>query len=256
MHRVEFIGAGPGHPDLLTLGGLEALRRCPAVVAPLSFHRSLESLLQGKEVESPFQMDHRTLVAWIEARLALGSVAFLMPGDLSTFCPFQSFVAHFGDRARVIPGVGAHAAAAAVLKKTFDLPGVAHATVLTSPRAFARQQGRVRLRDYARPGHTVVIYMNDMPLIDLVDELRAGFGGEHIPIAILEKIFCPGERVTCATLGTICDKVGNRDPFQLGSTEPEPALTLVAVGEALGADEDPTWWDYRHERIWKPRGMR
>ena len=34
------------------------------------------------------------------------------------------------------------------------------------------------------------------------------------------------------------------------------AVTLVVAGEAIGADEDPSAWDYRYERIWKPRGMR
>jgi precorrin-4/cobalt-precorrin-4 C11-methyltransferase len=254
-HNVEFIGAGPGHPDLLTLGGAEALRRCPSVLAPAAFQASFHRLLKGKEVASPFQMNHETVVAWVETRLSRGAVAFLIPGDFSAFCPFQSFVAHFGDRARVVPGVGTHAAAAARLGKTLDLPGIAHATVLTSSRAFARSGGRVRLRDYARPGHTLIVYMNDRPLPELVAELRAGFESD-VPIAILENISCPDETVTRATLDTVCDLVGDRDPFGIGSTEPEPALTLVAAGDALGADENPCWWDRRYQRTWKPRGMR
>jgi precorrin-4/cobalt-precorrin-4 C11-methyltransferase len=199
-------------------------------------------------------MDHRTLVAWVDARLGRGSVAFLLPGDFGSFCPFQSFVAHFGERCWVTPGVGAHAAAAALLRRTFDLPGVAHATVLTSPRAFT-VKGRVELRDYAKPGHTLILYMNDIPLPKLADELRLGFGRD-VPIAVLEEVSCPGERVTVGTLATICDRVGARDPFGIDSGDPEPTLALVVAGEALGADEAPGWWDRRYEKIWKPRGVR
>jgi len=253
--RVEFIGAGPGHPGLLTLAGAEALRCAAAVLAPATFQVSFAALLAGKEVASPFQLPHAAVVAWVEARLARGPVAFLVPGDFSSFCPFQSFAAHFGERARVIPGVGAHAAAAALLKKGFDLPGVAHATVLTSPRAFARSGGRVRLRDYARPGHTLVVYMNDLPLTELAAELREGFGTD-VPVALLEKVSCPDERVTVGTLDTISELVGNRDPFGLGSGDPEPALALVIAGEAVAAVEAPGWWDRRYEKIWKPRGVR
>lgn len=255
MHRVEFVGAGPGDVSLLTLAGADALARAVAVVAPASFQHSFAALLAGKEVESPFQMSHARLVAWIEARLERGPVAFLIPGDFSAFCPFQSFVAHFGDRARVIPGVGTHAAAAAALKRTFDLPGVAHAAVFTSPRAFSQGGQRVRLRDEVRPGHTLVVFMNDLPLPDLVGELRAGFGRD-VPIAILENLSGPDERVTVATLDTVGEAVGDRDPFGVGSAEPEPALALVIAGPALGADEGPEWWDRRYEKIWKPRGMR
>jgi precorrin-4/cobalt-precorrin-4 C11-methyltransferase len=255
VSRVEFIGAGPGDPALLTLGGAAALRSCAAVLAPSSFQISFSRLLVGKEVESPFQMDHKSVVQWVEERLVRGPVGFLVPGDFSAFCPFQSFVAHFGPRSRVIPGVGVHAAAAALLKKSFDLPGVAHATVFTSPRALRPDGGRVRLRDYARPGHTLVIYMNDLPLARLVGELREGFG-RYVPIAILERLACPDEQVVRATLETVCARVGDRDPFTLVSNDPEPALALVVAGDVLAEDEDPSWWDRRCERNWRPRGVR
>jgi len=252
---VYFIGAGPGAPDYLTLEGLRALESCVAVLAPASFQRSFSDLLAGKDLESPFALPHAGVVGWIEERLSQGPVGVLIPGDFSVFCPFQSFVAAFGPRARVIPGVGAHAAAAALLRKTFDLPEVAHATVITSPRAFGRAGSSITLRDFAKPGHTLVLYMNDRPLAELAAELRAGYGAD-VPIAIVENIGCPDERVTVATLDTIAERVGDRDPFGLGSSDPEPALALVVVGEVLARDEDPSWWDRRYESVWKPRNMR
>jgi precorrin-4/cobalt-precorrin-4 C11-methyltransferase len=199
-------------------------------------------------------MDHRALVEWVDARLSRGNVSFLLPGDFSSFCPFQSFVAHYGSRGEVIPGISAHAAASAVLRRSFDLPGVSHATVLTSPRAYTGG-GRGDFRDFARAGNTLVLYMNDLRLPRLVEELRAGYGAE-VPIAIIEEVSCPGERVTVGTLETICDIVGDRDPFGVDSDQPEPSLALVVVGEALALDEDPSWWDRRYEKIWKPRGVR
>ncbi len=253
-HPVLFIGAGPGDPELLTLAGLRALEGAAHVLAPSTFHRSFAALLEGKEVESPFRMDHRSAVSWVEERLPRGAVAFLVPGDFSLFCPFQSFVARFSDRARVIPGIGAHQAAAALLRRTFDLPGVAHATVITSPRAVTPHGERVALREYARPGNTLVVYMNDVPLPDLAAELRAGYGAD-VPIAILENLSCPDQRVTVATLDTIVAEMGGRDPFGIGSESPEPSLALVIAGEVLARDEDPAWWDRRYERVWKPRGM-
>lgn len=258
MHKIIFVGAGPGDPDLLTMAGVKAIERARFILTPALYKETFSELIAGKIVESPFCMNHADLAAWIEARLPEGDVVFLMPGDFSIFCPFQSVVSHFADRVQVIPGVGAHAAAAAVLKKTFDMPGVSHTTIHTSPRAFKRpgngESQSQRLGDFAKPGCTLIIYMNNLPLQELAAELRNGYGLDA-PIAILERLGCPDHQETIATLDTIVEAVGDRDPFNLSSPSSEPALALVIVGESLAKDEGPEWWDHRYENCWKPRGM-
>lgn len=250
-----FVSCGPGDPGLLTLAGLEAIKASPSILAPDAYTRLFADHLRGKEVTSPFSMDWDTLAGWIESRLVRGSVAFLLPGDFSTFCPFQSFVPRFASRSKVIPGVGTHSAAAAFLKRTLDMPGVAHATVITSPRAYRRdgKEGR-GIGDFAEPGRTLVIYMNDLPVEELVRELERGYQPETA-IGIFENLYAPDERVTLATLATIGDALGGHDPFGIGSGSPEPTLALVLVGDSLAHDEGPEWWNHRYEKVWKPRGM-
>ena len=254
-HRIEFISAGPGDPDLLTVAGARRLASCGAVFAPLQFQESFSSLLRDKMVESPFQLHHAEAVAWVERHLRDTPVAFLIPGDFSVFNPFQSFSAYFSSRARVTPGVGSHAAAAAVLQRAFDLPQAAHTTVFTSPRAFTRPGSRVRLGDYARPGNTLVLFMNNRPLGELVAELTPGFG-PGTPIAILERIACPDQVITRGTLDTIAAILGDRDPYGVEGEGAEPRLALTIVGEALQGGEPPEWWDRRVDTLWIPRGMR
>jgi precorrin-4/cobalt-precorrin-4 C11-methyltransferase len=252
--KVYFVSCGPGDPDLLTIAGLKAIRESVAILAPALFVDTFSGFLEGKEVASPFTMDYDTLVKWIEERLLLGSVSFLVPGDFSTFSPFQSFVSCFKDRSTVIPGVGAHSAAAAILKKTWDMAGVAHCTVVTSPRAITKS-GRVRLSDYGGPGKTLILYMINLPLEELVSELLNSYP-PSTGIAILERIGADGETVTQGTLGDIASKVGDRDPFNIGSVSAEPSLALVIVGDVLEADETRDEWNYRYEKLWKPRNMR
>jgi len=254
-NRVIFIGAGPGSPDLLTVAAVKAIEDSLYVLAPNLYRETFSDLLAGKEVESAFSMNHAALTDWIEARLTTGSVCLLMPGDFSIFCPFQSVVSHFKDRVEVIPGVGAHAAASAALKKTFDMPGVAHTTIHTSPRAFKRPDSSAGLKDFAKPGCTLIIYMNNLPLEQLTAELKAAYG-QDMPIAILERLGCPDHKETLATLDTIVKAVGDRDPFNLNSPTSEPSLALIIVGEALAKDESPEWWDHRYENCWKAREMR
>jgi precorrin-4/cobalt-precorrin-4 C11-methyltransferase len=253
--RLYLISSGPGDPELLTVAGARALERSGAVLAAGLYLDTFSELLLGKEVESPFTMNHATLTAWIDERLRHTSVALLVPGDFATFSPFQPIAAFFGERSLVIPGVGSHSVAAAMIKHTFDQPGISHATVHTSPRAFGRDDKSLKMSDFGSPGRTLVLYMLNSEVSELAEELMECYPPET-PIAIFERLGCPDAMVTKATLESIDEAVGERDPFGVRSKSYEPALALVVVGFTLEADESAEWWDYRYEKIWKPRHMK
>ncbi len=254
-HLLYFISCGPGDPDLITLAGLKALERCDSVLAPDHYADIFSPYLTGKEVETPFIMERGELTSWIDERLVRGSVGIMVPGDFTTFNPFQSFAGQYRDRAVVIPGVGAHSAAAAILTHSYDVPGVAHATVVSSPKAYRRDAGKASISELGGEGKTLVLYMNDLPLPDLVTELLKCYT-PATPMAIVERIGLPEQNATVAPLADIVDKIGDRDPFMVGTTSKEPALALVVVGESIGVDEAPHWWDHRYHKVWHPRGMR
>jgi len=186
----------------------------------------------------------------LDRQLTAGPVAFLVPGDLTFYSPFQALVDALGERAVVIPGVGTANAAAAYLKKTLDLPGISSRAVLASPRTLGDGPGAPQMGDLAEPGVTLLIYMNNLPLVDLVRQLRQGYG-TNVPIAILHRLSLPGEEVVCGTLDDIVAMVGQRDFFNLDSPDRRPALTLVIVGACLAAAADGRWWDHRRDHIWR-----
>jgi precorrin-4/cobalt-precorrin-4 C11-methyltransferase len=253
VNRVYFIGAGPGDPELLTLKGARLLAACHAVFAAQPFEQTFAAHLAGKTVLVPFDFRFRELLDRLDALLLGGDVAFLVPGDLTFYSPFQALVDHLGERAVVVPGVGTANAASAFLKKTLDLPGVCNRAILASPRTLGDEEGAPTLRQLAAPGVTLLNYMNNLPLPQLCAELRAGYG-RSVPVAILHRLGLPGEEVVAGTLDDIAGKVGERDFFNLTGASRRPALTLVIAGETLTATVDGSWWDWRHEHIWKHRG--
>lgn len=250
--RVYFIGAGPGDPELLTVRGARLLAGCRAVFAPTPFEQTFASHLRGKTVLVPFDFYFRELIERIEALLAEGDVAFLIPGDLTFYSPFQAVIDFLGSRAEIVPGVGTANAASAVLKKTLDLPEVCNRAILASPRTLGDSPGAPTLRELAAPGVTLLIYMNNIPLPELAAQLRDGYG-RNVPIALLHRLGLPGEEIVTGTLDDIVEKVGERDYFELSGLKKRPALTLVIAGETLGATVDKTWWDWRRENIWSFR---
>ncbi|MCK4508640.1 MAG: hypothetical protein KAU27_08870 [Desulfuromonadales bacterium] len=249
-HQVYFLGAGPGDPELLTRRAERLLRECQVVYLPPLYDQTFAELLDGKELFIPFDLYFADLIKLIKEQLANGPVAFLVPGDLTFYSPFQAVVDALGELAVVVPGVGTANAASALLKKTLDLPGVCSRAILASPRTLGDGPDAPTMGDLAEPGVSLLIYMNNLPLPELVAQLRNGYG-KDVPIALAHRVGLPDEEIIVATLDTIVARVGSRDFFNLDSPNPRPALTLLLVGESLTADADPTWWDYRRDHIWK-----
>lgn len=249
-HQVYFLGAGPGDPELLTRRAERLLRECRVVYVPPLYDQPFAELLRDKELFVPFDFYFADLTALIKDQLIDGPVAFLIPGDLTFYSPFQALVDTLGDLAVVVPGVGAANAASALLKKTLDLPGVCSRAVIASPRTLGDGPDAPTMGDFAAPGVSLLIYMNNLPLTELVSQLRKGYGSD-VPIALAHRVGLPDEEIIVATLDTIVAKVGSRDFFNIDSSNPRPALTLLLVGESLTADADPAWWDYRRDHIWK-----
>lgn len=253
MNCVYFLGAGPGDAELLTLRAARLLAACPVVYAPTPFEQTFAEHLHGKQLLVPFDYYFQELLDQLDRQLAAGPVAFLVPGDLTFYSPFQSLVDALGERAVVVPGVGTANAAAAYLKKTLDLPAVCNRTILASPRTLGDSPGAPAMGELAAPGVTLLIYMNNIPLPELVSQLRAGYGG-NVAIAIAHRLGLPGEEVVRGTLDDIVARVGERDFFNLNSPDRRPALSLVLVGESLDAVTDGHWWDHRRDHIWQSRG--
>ena len=177
----------------------------------------------------------------------MGSAApILVPGDMAVFSPFLPILEHFYARARVIAGVGTMNAAAAVLKKTLDMPGISHSIVLTSPKRFDREGGQEEFSRLAKGSGTMVLFMNNRPLAQLSQELAVQFPPDT-PIAVASHIGLEGEKVYRGTISSINEVVGNDDIF--GFESGDPSLALVIVGGVLEARSDPAFWDRRKNQF-------
>ncbi len=244
MNHVYFIGAGPGDPDLLTLKGAGLLRDCPIVFAFPPYGETFAALLSGKTVLDPFEFYFEDLLHRVEMELNQGNVGFLVPGDLTFFSPFQAVIDFFGDRAQVVPGVGTVNAASARLQRTLILPGTESRAVIASPRLLGEEKGAPLLEDLAAPGVTLILYMNDLPLAELVSRLRLGYG-KNVAVALISRLGLPGEHILSGTLDDIVEKAGGRDFSSAQGGGKRSSLTLVIAGEGLAAAADKTWWDRR-----------
>jgi len=244
---VYFIGAGPGDPRYLTIEGHNALKSSQLVYAISPYPETFSDLLTGKTVNDPFDRVFDDIVNEIENALKTGSVSFLIPGDLAVFSPFLPIVEHFGGRSSVIAGVGILNASAALLKRSLDMPGVSHSVVLTSPKHIDKAGDTEELKHLATAAGTLVLYMNNRPLKQLVKEIGRGFPA-GTPVAIVSRVGMEGERVYEGTLETINEVVGRADIFGLESGE--PSMGIIIIGDVLKTLSDPDFWNKRKKKFW------
>jgi precorrin-4/cobalt-precorrin-4 C11-methyltransferase len=249
MNRVYFVGAGPGDPDLITLRGAAVLGKCHAVFTFAPLDKTFAGLIDGRPVYDPYDFDFDDLLSRLDELLEAGDVVFLQPGDMTFFSPFQALIERLGDKVEVVPGVGSANAASALLKRTLNLSGVCTRTILVSSRVLAEVPGSPSLEELAKPGVTLLIYMNHYPLTELVSRLRSGYGRNE-PIALAHRIGLPGQKLF---LGSLDDILGQTRDCELFDKKGRADLTLIIVGEALTATPDQGWWDQRRLNVRRQR---
>lgn len=248
---VHFIGAGPGAPDLVTVRGLNLIRRCPVILYAGSLvpREMLDEARQDAHVVDTASLDLDAIVALIQqADVAGNDVARVHSGDPSLYGAIAEQMRRLDDLGiawSITPGVPAYAAAAASLGLELTLPGVAQTVVLTrtAVRASAMPDGE-DLATFARSGATLAIHLSINNLARVVRTLTPIHGGDA-PIVVVYRASWPDELILRGTLATIRDLVK-----AAGITR--TALILAGPALATSGFADSRLYAADHSHVLRP----
>lgn len=232
-YPVIFIGAGPGDPELITVKGQKALARAEVVLyagslvsaAVLGWARPEAELIDT----APLNLE-QIVAKMIAAQRAGQRVARVHSGDTALFSAMQEQLEVLegeGIPCQVIPGVTAAAAAAAVLAQELTLPEVTQTVILTRAAGRTPVPEREKLRDLARHGASLVIYLSVKLLDRVVAELVEAYGPEA-PVVVAYRVSWPEQQLIRGTLATIAHLVR-----EVGIER----QALILVGPALAPRE-------------------
>jgi precorrin-4/cobalt-precorrin-4 C11-methyltransferase len=250
---IHFIGAGPGAPDLITVRGLNLIRRAGVVLYAGSLVPAeviAEARADAKIVDTaPLHLDQ--IVAEMQAAHAGGhDVARVHSGDPSLYGAIAEQMRRLdalGIPYEVTPGVPAFAAAAAALKTELTLPGVSQTVILTrtAVRASAMPAGE-DLATLARSGGTLAIHLSINNLAAVVRELLPFYGAD-CPTVIAYRVGWPDQLLLRGTLANIRAEVK-----AAGITR----TALILVGRVLAESasfEDSRLYAETHHHVLRPR---
>ena len=231
---VEFVGAGPGAEDLITVRGLSALEQADLVVyagslvnpAHLKACKADCTCLDSASMNLGEQIE-----AMSDAALAGKRVVRLHTGDPAMYGAINEQIrglAQKGVAASIIPGVSSVFAAAAALGCELTSPDVSQSVVLTrTPGRTPMPQGEDAAA-FARTGAMLVFFLSTGKVGELMRHLMEQGGlAEDTPAAIVYRASWPDERILRGTVGDIARQA---EEAGLGRQ------ALVIVGRALGAN--------------------
>ncbi len=232
MPKVQFIGAGPGDPELITVKGARLLAEADVVVfaGSLVDRELVRTYAPDAEVwDSAGMTLEETIRVMAGAVAAERRVVRLHTGDPSIYGAIQEQMAaldELGIDYEVIPGVTSAFAAAALLKQELTLPEVSQTVIFTRIEGNTPVPERERLAEIARIGATIVIYLSVAMIDRVVAELLAGAYTPATPAAVVCRASWPDEEVVEGTLADIAVK-------SMGAGIDRQAL--IIVGDVLQA---------------------
>ena len=227
---IDFVGAGPGAADLITVRGMRLLGEADVVIyaGSLINPEILGYVREGAELYNSAEMTLEEILQVMLAAEAAGRrTVRLHTGEPSLYGAVREqmdLLDREGIEYRSCPGVSACFGAASSLNLEFTLPGLSQTLILT------RMEGRTpvpeseRIRDLAAHRASMAVYLSAGMLDRLSEQLVEGGLDPDTPAVIAFRATWPDERMLFCTVGTL-HETGRRN----GITK----TAVVLVGSAV-----------------------
>ena len=236
---IYFIGAGPGAMDLITVRGMELLKRADLVIYAGSLVNPELLSYCGENCEK-LNSASMTLEEVIKAMTSYPKesvVVRLHTGDPSIYGAIREQMDELdrlGYNYEVVPGVSSMNAAAAVLNAEYTLPGVSQTLIVSRMAGKTPVPEKENIRSLAAHGASMALFLSVSMLKKLCEELIEGGYAPDTPAAVVYKASWPDQEIVRGTLSTLPEKAAH-----IGRT------ALVLVGGFMGGE-------YERSKLYDP----
>lgn len=212
-HRVCFVGAGPGDPELITLKAKRMIETADTIVysGSLLNPKLLQYAKKDAKLYDAAGIDREKIFEILRDETKKGRFAIrLHDGDPALFSAIREQIDKLeneGIECEVVPGISALFAAAARLNLELTLPGVTQTVIITRAELRTPVPERERIYELAKHRCTVAFYLSVHLTDHLVKELLAGGYPKETPAAVVYRASWDDERVIIGTLEDIAKKV-------------------------------------------------
>lgn len=249
---VIFVGAGPGDPELITVVGRRALEGADLVVyaGSLVSERMLSWCPSADAVNSA-GLNLKQIVEHMHRGWQAGRrVVRLHTGDPSLYGALAEQLRELdalGVPWRIIPGVTAAFAAAAVLGLEYTLPEVTQTLILTRAAGRTPVPAAEDLAALAAHGSSLCIYLSAGQAAAVGLALAGAFGPDS-PVAVVARATWPDQAVLWSTARRLANDLAAAGIGRQAVILAGPAVAARAAG---GAAPDSRLYDAGFSHGWR-----
>ena len=230
---INFVGAGPGAPDLITVRGRELIESADVIVfaGSLVNKELLGSAKEGCLIhDSAYMTLEEVLAVMIPVAREGKEVVRLHTGDPCLYGAIREqmdVLDKEGLDYNVVPGVSSFCGVAAALKAEYTLPGVSQTVIITRMAGRTPVPEKESIRSLAAHGATMTIFLSTGLLDELREQLLEGGFKKDTPVAIVYKATWPDQKVVHCTVDTLSQAAKENEITK---------TAMITVGDFLGSE--------------------
>lgn len=230
---VDFVGAGCGAADLITLRGKRLIEKADLIIyaGSLVNPEILEYAKAGCRILNSAEMTLDEVIGAMEGAEREGkNTVRLHTGDPSLYGAVREQfdrLDRLGIPYEICPGVSSFCGAAASLKAEYTLPDVSQTVILTRMAGRTSVPEGERIERLAAHGSTMVIFLSAGMLSELSERLIEGGYSPETPAAIIYKASWTDEKICRCPVKDLAEAAEKNGIFK---------TALITVGNFLGDD--------------------
>ena len=227
---VNFVGAGSGAADLITVRGAKLLAEADVVIyaGSLVNPQLLEYTKEGCAIHNSAYMTLEEVIAVIKAAEDAGEMTVrLHTGEPSIYGAVREQMDELdklGIEYKSCPGVSACFGAAASLNMEFTLPSVSQSLIITRMEGRTAVPASESIQSFAAHKASMAIYLSTGMLGELARRLIEGGYSSETPAAIVYKATWQDEKAFVCTVGALEETAKKNEITN---------LAVILVGDAV-----------------------
>jgi len=206
---VYFVGAGTGAPDLITVRGMNLLKKADVIIYAGSLVNPalLDYAKEGCRIYDSAKLTLDEVIGIMKKAEDDGKVTVrLHTGDQSIYGAVREQMDELdklGISYESCPGVSACFGAAASLNLEYTLPGVSQSLIITRMEGRTPVPEKESIESFAAHNASMAVYLSTGMLGELSERLIKGGYKNTTPAAIVYKATWPEEKSYICTVGTL-----------------------------------------------------